>query len=347
METGNIIDSFQLLGDILSQFPDGTSPEVNRILGEAITLSERENAWFTRSNQLYALNSIGKQLTGEKLTRWVEPYRDALENRREVLHIGLVMAGNIPLVGFHDFLCVLMSGNIARIKLSRDDRHLLPALAELLSLADPRWKGKIIFEPDRLSGFDAIIATGSNNTSRYFEYYFGKYPHIIRRHRNSVGVLTGSESAETLSGFIHDMLCYFGLGCRNISLVFVPEGYDFGKLISMLHDHIHYLDHHKFRNNYDYNRSLLILNGDDFTEAGPLLLKEDHSPASGIAMLHYNFYHDIAVAEGTLQLWENEIQCVVCEKKLAVPTVTPGRTQDPTWTDYADHVDVMRFLTDI
>lgn len=347
VDTGQRIESFQQLGDIMCRFPDDNNPEVTRMLEEAISRSESENPWFTRTNQLCALKSIGRQLSGEKLTNWLIPYREALERKRQPVRVGLVMAGNIPLVGFHDFLCVLMSGNIARIKLSGDDRRLLPALASILSHADPRWENQIIFDDSRLNSFDAIIATGSNNTSRYFEYYFGKYPHIIRHHRNSAGLLTGRESAEVLSGFIHDMLCYFGLGCRNISMIFVPEGYDFSFLISLMQDHIHLLDHHKYRNNYDYNRSLMIMNGENYTEAGPLLLKEDGSLASRIAMLHYNFYRDITGAEQALRLSENDIQCIVSEHGLDLPTVLPGNTQDPSWSDYPDHVDIMRFLTNI
>lgn len=347
VETGDRIGTLQQLGDILCRFPDDNSPVVTHWLEEAISLSEWENPWFTRTNQLYALKSIGRQLSGEGLINWLEPYREALEGRGKQLRIGLVPAGNIPLVGFHDFLCILLSGNTAVIKLSGDDRHLLPALARILCDEDPRWEQQIVFESSTLQGFDAIIATGSNNTSRYFEYYFSQYPHIIRHHRNSAGVLTGEESQETLSGFIHDMLCYFGLGCRNISAIYLPDGYDFSNLVTLLHDHGHLLDHHKYRNNYDYNRSLMIMNGENFFEAGPLLLKEDRALASRIAMLHYSFYQDISGAEQALRLSENDIQCIVSEIDLGFPTVKPGTTQDPSWSDYPDHVDVMRFLINI
>ena len=269
------ISSFSLLGKILMNYcsPDeasGTDESWKAMIDKAVSMSEASNAWFTRDNVMRAIRENAGLLTEDLLTAWLEPWKDALAVKRDTKTVGIVMAGNIPMVGFHDLLCVLISGNRAMIKLSSNDQHLVPLITGILERIDPEWKDFIEFSEDRMSGFDAIIATGSTNTSRYFEYYFGKYPNIIRKNRKSAAILTGNETASQLDGLADDIFLYFGMGCRNISKLYLPEGYDLDRLTPHLNRYAHYLHHHKYRNNYDYHKSIFLVNRTPFFD-GPFL----------------------------------------------------------------------------
>ena len=254
------------------------------------------------------------------------------------------MAGNIPAVGFHDFLCVLISGHKLNARLSSSDLFLLPALADILTCYLPEWQNNISFTIGKLDHFDAIIATGSNNTSRYFEFYFGKYPHLIRKNRNSIAILDGFENQEVVNKLADDIMLYFGMGCRSVSKIYVPEGYDFSLLIRNLDRYGNYANHHKYRNNYDYCKSIFLVDQIPFIDAGCLLLKEDNAIASRISVLHFEYYkamNDVLQAIG-----ENltSIQCVVSNNTLPIQTVLPGEAQNPALWVYADDVDTLDFL---
>ncbi|HVS90767.1 MAG TPA: acyl-CoA reductase [Mucilaginibacter sp.] len=301
------------------------------------------NAWFTPENVANAVKAIGQMLNAEDISKWLDQYdfKSASPKR-----IGLILAGNIPLVGFHDVLCVLVSGNYALIKASSQDARLIKQVLDLLCAIEPAFREQFSFV-DKLQDFDAVIATGSNNTSRYFEYYFGKVPHIIRKNRNSVAVLTGDETNEQLYDLGRDIFDYFGLGCRNVSKLFVPVGYDFTRFFEAIEPYHDIIHHHKYHNNYDYNKSIYLVNRDPHLDNGFLLLKEDKGMSSPLAVLFYEYYDDINTLQEILAGQKDNIQCIVT--MLTLPpgnnSVAPGQSQYPRLWDYADGVDTMDFLT--
>ena len=330
------IDALIRLGEWLRQEDEYLTAVMHR--------SQHHNAWFTLENQQQAVESIAvKLLDPTALQRWIEHY-DHPEPAAP-LTVGLVMAGNIPLVGFHDLLCVFAAGHRAQIKLSEKDAYLLPYLLKLLADIAPESAGYFEIVP-QLKGFDAVIATRSNNTARYFESYFGKYPHIIRRNRNGIAVLSGHETHDELHALGKDVFRFFGLGCRNVAKLYVPAGYDFQPLLEALHDFRELILHPKYKNNFDYNFALYILNRVPHLANGCILLKEDPSFQSRIASLHYEFYTDLSALEDILAVHREEIQCIVAQPNLLPhsTTIPFGQTQSPGLFDYPDGVDVMEFL---
>lgn len=330
-----LTDVFSTLGQQLS-FPD--EDLINTIQNEC-----HYNAWFTSANTERAVKAIGGMLNKDDLLRWLSNYR---LNNEYPKRVGLILAGNIPLVGFQDVLCVLASGNNALIKASSNDARLIITVLNRLCLIEPSLSNQFSFV-ERLQNFDAVIATGSNNTSRYFEYYFGKVPNIIRKNRNSVAVLTGSETSEQLYELGHDIFDYFGLGCRNVSKMYVPDGYDFTRFFEAIEPYHPIIHHHKYNNNYDYNKSIYLVNKDKHLDNGFLLLKEDTNIASPLAVLFYEYYDDRNTLEKILEEKEDNIQCVVSNLDLnTCNQVVPfGQSQQPKLWDYADGVDTMDFLT--
>jgi hypothetical protein len=249
------------------------------------------------------------------------------------------MAGNIPLVGFHDFLSVLMSGNIAVIKLSSDDNRLLPVLIEMLLLLQPELDERI-FIVDRIKNIDAVIATGSNNSARYFEKYFGHLPNIIRKNRTSVAVLNGNETETDLMELGKDLFTYFGLGCRNVSHVMIPHDFDLDRLFKAIVDYGDIINHHKYANNYDYYKAIYLLNREEFMENGFVLTKETKVLFAPISVINYQRYTTKSEVVDFIGDYREEIQVVV-----GLDFLPFGKAQSPTLTDYADGVDTMAFLT--
>lgn len=300
------------------------------------------NSWFTPDNVGHAIKAIGLMLNKADLQTWLNRY--PLKDH-EPKKIGLVLAGNIPLVGFHDVLCVLVSGNFALIKASSQDARLITEVLKRLTAIEPAFAQQFSFT-DRLKDFDAVIATGSNNTSRYFEYYFGKVPHIIRKNRNSVAVLTGNETTEQLYALGHDIFDYFGLGCRNVSKLFVPQGYDFVPFFEAIEPYNPIINHHKYNNNYDYNKSIYLVNRDKHLDNGFLLLKEDTNMVSPLAVLFFEYYNMMDSLIDTLEREKKNIQCIVSTAPPLGGGALPfGQSQQPALWDYADGVDTMDFLT--
>ncbi|MEZ4958903.1 MAG: acyl-CoA reductase [Saprospiraceae bacterium] len=301
------------------------------------------NPWFTPENQDRALKAIATQFLDEKkLREWAGQY--SIIDSQQPKSVGLIMAGNIPLVGFHDLLCVFVAGHKSLVKLSDKDKFLLPYLLKVLEKINP--EAATYFEiVDKLKGFDATIATGSNNSARYFEAYFGKLPHIIRKNRNSVAILDGTETQDELLLLGKDVFRYFGLGCRNVSKIYVPEGYNFQALMERLHEFRDIVLHEKYKSNFDYNYAIVMLNRTPFINNGCIILTEDPAIASRIAILHYEFYADRKLVEDDLKRRAEEIQCVVSKAPVVgLEHVDFGKTQSPGLGDYADGVDVMRFL---
>jgi len=326
---------FSTLGQQLS-FPDD----------ELLSIIQNEchyNAWFTPDSVEHAVKAIGQMLNQQDLETWLSKY--AIKPH-EPKNIGLVLAGNIPLVGFHDILCVLASGNIAQIKASSQDSRLVMQVLKRLVAIEPSFAEQFQFT-ERLANFDAVVATGSNNTSRYFEYYFGKVPNIIRKNRNSVAVLTGKETNEHLYALGHDIFDYFGLGCRNVSKLFVPEGYDVVPFFEAIESYKTIIHHHKYNNNYDYNKSIYLVNRDKHFDNGFLLLKEDKGLTSPLAVLFYEHYESMDALQEALRQQSENIQCIVSVDALNVcnQVVAPGQSQQLALWDYADGVDTMDFLT--
>ena len=322
----------------LGQFLAAKPPE----LDAAVHRAYAENRWFTPENSYESVEAICNSFLDEQALRdWVSHY-DFVDTKPRV--IGLILAGNIPLVGFHDMLAVFMSGHIAKMKLSDKDNALMKLMVETLAQINPKTKAYLRIV-EKLEDFDAVIATGSDNTARYFETYFGNYPNIIRHNRNSVAVLTGKESLEELHTLGRDIFTYFGLGCRNVSKIFVPQGYDFQPLLEELHKYNEIILNDKYKNNFDYAFTLYIMNKEFHMNNGCIILHEAESLTSRISTLHYAFYEDLDSLNKELAQKENEIQCVVATDMLDdLPQVPFGKTQSPGLMDYADGVDVMDFL---
>lgn len=346
------IEAFAKLGEFLSQFqPEGIVKDDKVVLNdtffEAFTLQVNRayefNGWFTKDNVLSSFYKWSNILNYSNLNKWTSHYN---LNDISPLNIGVIMAGNIPLVGFHDFLSVLVSGHNIVVKQSSSDTYFLPLIAKYLENIEPDFKGRIRFTEDRLTDFDAVIATGSNNTARYFDYYFGKYPSIIRRNRNSVAILTDNESEDDLKNLGEDIFRYFGLGCRSVSKLYVPKGYDFDKFFQAIYEFKEFIYYDKYVNNYDYNKAVYLMSQYKLLENGFLMLKEDASYSSPIATLFYEYYENVESLEQKLQEDKEAIQCIV-GKSDQVKTVNFGETQTPQLWDYADDVDTLAFLQEL
>ena len=310
--------------------------KIELILEEA----ERKNAWFDRENCLMTLHHWAGLLKKENLSQWLSSY--SIENIPQK-RIALILAGNIPLVGFHDLLCTLLIGHTAIVKLSSNDKVLLPFLISELKNLTSIFEDKIIFTEEKLTDFDAVIATGSNNTARYFEYYFGKKPHI---NRNSIAILTGEETKEELELLGKDIFTYFGLGCRNVSKIFIPENYNFTNFFQAIYSFHSVMNHQKYINNYDYNKAVYLMNLEQLLENGFLLLKEDKHYASPIATLFYEKYTNISSLQERLTEDKELIQCIVSNGSFP-NSITFGQAQIPSLRDYADGIDTIAFLNNI
>ncbi|MFO7723896.1 MAG: acyl-CoA reductase [Bacteroidales bacterium] len=315
-------------------------------IDERVQLAEAMNPWFTRQNILMSFKAWGEVLQPAAMKRWMGRY-PSISDRIDPQTVAVVMAGNIPMVGFHDLCCVLLAGHKAMVKLSGHDEVLIPLLFEIMTEAHPELKNRVVFTTGTISGFDAVIATGSNNSARYFDYYFGKHPHIIRKNRNSIAVLDGRESFSNLDELCRDIFDYFGMGCRSVSALLVPKGYDFSNLIVLFDAWDHIGNHNKYRNNYDYQKSIFIINNLPFIDHRNILLLKNDNIQSPLAVLHYREYDDTSEVKGFIEQNRDTLQCVVCTNAIVENTVQFGKTQEPSLWDYADGVDTMEFLLDL
>ncbi len=311
---------------------------------KACVSASENNVWFTQDNVSNAIKSICCMLQQSGMEDFLNRY-DNIDIVPKT--VGVIMAGNIPLVGFHDFFCVLMSGHRFIGKLSHNDPYLLPALADMLCTIEPRFSDFICFTDNILSDFDAVIATGSNNTSRYFDFYFSKYPNIIRKNRNSVAVLRGDESFDALTRLADDVFLYFGLGCRSVSFLLVPANYDFTDMFKAFSKYEHLATHARYFNNYEYNKAVCLVNNVKHYDNGFLILKESDVMASPVSMLYYKEYDNLSDVMSFLQINEDKIQCVVTEKAFMEKSFDFGKAQIPSLMDYADGIDTMNFLLNI
>lgn len=311
--------------------------EFNQILRK----SEIENPWFTKENQKLALEQWVSVLDEPQIKQWLSQYSENSVQKR----VGLILAGNIPMVGFHDVISVILSNHIPVIKLSSKDRLLLPFLLK-------KWKeisnGILQYEiVERLENFDAVIATGSNNTARYLEYYFKNHRSIIRKNRTSVAVISGNETAEELKLLATDIFQYFGLGCRNVTRLFVPKDFVIDRLFESFIDFKEIINHNKYANNYDYNRAVYLLNQDTFWDNNFVMLKEDEKLFSPLSVINFSRYENLEEVKTFLAENEENIQCVVSKAEGFENAVAFGEAQNPGLNTYADNVDTMKFLSEI
>ncbi|RXJ45944.1 acyl-CoA reductase [Gelidibacter gilvus] len=352
MDLQQRINAFVKLGEFIEQFStegfkinENISTNILFFDGfkHQIKLAHEHNGWFTKENISFSLSGWSKSLRKNNIEQWLDKYDF---NNISSKKVAIIMAGNIPLVGFHDFLSVLITGHEVIVKQSSNDKHLLPYLAKYLEHLEPGFKGRITFTEEKLSEFDAVIATGSDNTARYFEHYFKGKASIIRKNRNSVAVLTGEETDEELKALSEDIFRYYGLGCRNVSKLFVPKDYEFGAFFNGVYEWHPIIHQNKYANNYDYNKAVYLMSEFDLLENGFLMIKEDASYGSPIATLFYEYYNDRDELKSLLEANKDKIQCVV-SKGVTADSVAFGQTQHPHLWDYADNVDTIAFLLKI
>ena len=329
------INNLVRLGELLSK-----TEQFNDIFDKA----EQQNSWFTRANVTFAFKSWSEALSKSNVQQWLSQYQ--LPQTTSPKKILIIMAGNLPLVGFHDLLCVLVAGHKAIVKLSSDDGVLLPYLIKQMKAFAPEWAEAVAFTDDKVTEYDAVIATGSDNTARYFEYYFGKKPHIIRKNRHSVAVLIGEETPEELQDLGKDIFLYYGLGCRSVSKLFVPQGYDFDLLFQAIYPYKDIIEEQKYANNYDYNKAVYLMSLYKLLENGFLLLKEDEHYGSPIATLFYEYYTNKETLKKKLATDREKIQCVVGHNFID-GEIPFGQTQTPKLWDYADGVNTLTFLLNL
>lgn len=305
--------------------------------------AEQQNPWFTIKNQLFALKQWSISLQEENLNAWIKSYPNRSQNSCK---IALVMAGNLPLVGFHDLVCVLVSGSVAVVKPSSKDETLMLFVIEKLKQFTPELEERILIEKNILKNFDAVIATGSNNSARYFEFYFQHKPHIIRKGRSSAAILDGKETPEELQGLAHDIFGYFGLGCRNVSKLYVPKNYDFTALFETFKSYAYLADHFKYSNNYLYHKSVFLLNGDQFIDGDFYLLKSSEAIASPLSVIFYEYYTQRSEVQTHLATLKDHLQCLV-GSHASNGEIPFGSTQTPALDQYADHINTLDFLEKI
>jgi len=334
IQLGDRIRAFATVGKMLRRLDDREKEHI-------FQRARAENSWFTEESITLALEGVQRYLDEEKLQQWTEGLPD---NPSRPQKIGVVMAGNIPMVGFHDFLAVLITGHQLMAKLSSKDSFLIRYIADMLTDIEPWFTEQVDFR-ERLNEADAMIATGSDNSSRYFEYYFAKMPHIIRRNRSSVGVLDGKETREDLEALGRDAFQYFGLGCRNVSKLFVPSGFDFSSLLEAWQKFEHLSHHHKYNNNYDYNKSIYLVNKEPHYDSGFAMLRESEQLVSPVSVVYYEKYEHTDTLKARLAQFSDKIQCVVSRDAWLAGSLPFGRAQQPELWDYADDINTLEFLS--
>lgn len=313
--------------------------ELNKLLNE----SYKYNSWFTENNLKLSLKNWSVELNKKNIENWLENYKIELKSSKTV---AIIMAGNVPIVGFHDLMCSLILGFKCIVKLSSDDKVLIPLIVKFLQSRFEGFKEKVLFESKILKNFDAVIATGSNNSHKYFEYYFGKYPNLLRKTRHSVAILNGNESDNELAMLSNDVFDYFGLGCRSVSKIFIPKGYDLNLLFKAFYRKKSVIDHNKYVNNYDYNKAVYLMSEEKFYDNGFVVLKEEKKLGSPIACVYFEYYDDLVQIQNIIKINNENIQCVVSNEKI-LNGISFGTTQCPKLNDYADNVDTLKFLLKI
>ena len=340
----NINRRIQLISDIgefLKNYLDENYDNDNRLVEfkDVITKAQSKNPWFTDANIKVNLTYWSKKLTKHNLNKWLRKYNLNNTSRK---NIAIIMAGNIPLVGFHDFICVFLSGHNSIIKLSNSDNCILPFLTDLMKLPSER----IVYSDSFLKDYDGVIATGSDNTSRYFDYYFKNKRSIIRKNRNSIAILNGEETDDDLKSLSQDIFTYFGLGCRNVSKLYVPKNYNFDLFFNSIFGYKELINNHKYANNYDYNKAIYLMSEYKFLDNGFFIVKEGNEMHSPISTINFEYYDNVSILREKINLEDHNIQCIVSNIEFK-GKVDFGETQNPSLNQYADNIDVMSFLLTI
>ena len=357
MTLNDKIGAFVVLGKFMKQFhSDGfvenselhsLNARFAKITLHLIETVNENNPWFTPQFVNFAFSSIGSSLEEINLKTWLCSYPELDDLSSGPMDIGVIMAGNIPMVGFHDFISVLLSGNKIIARLSTKDDKLLPAMSAVLTYIEPGFNEYIYFEDNLKNKTDAVIATGSDNSAKYFEYYFGKKPHIIRKNRNSAAILTKEDSAFELKNLADDIFIYFGLGCRSVSKLFIPRDYKIPDLLDQFNHYSYLYNHHKYANNYDYHRAIYLINRDMHYDTGFLLVKEDDSYSSPVGCLYYEFYDNPGSLSVRMEKDSDKLQCIVAGSAFFKNRIPFGASQKPMLWDYADNMDTIKFLLNL
>jgi hypothetical protein len=312
-------------------------------LNKAIDMAYKYNSWFTEHSVKQALLEWSKQLNYDNLKNWTDQYQITDKSDKK---IAIIMAGNLPLVGFHDLLCGLILNFDCIVKLSSDDKILIPFIIEFLDSELPGIKNKVEFTTTPIKDFNGVIATGSNSSFKYFEYYFGGYPNLLRKTRHSIAVLDGNESETDLKNLGNDIFTYFGMGCRSISKLLIPKGYDFDLLFNALFTFKEIINHNKYVNNYDYNKAVYLMSEQKFIENGFVILKEDKKLGSPIGCLFFEYYENSKGLNTYISDIKDSLQCVVSNLNICNST-NFGSSQKPKIDDYADNINTLDFLLKI
>ncbi len=335
-------DAWKVLGEKLAGFVNDEtrdSDEWSMSLLQKVNVAVHHNGWFEKDQVMHALSEWAQALSESSLNEWVGRYSSAHFHSSSPKRVGIIMAGNVPMVGLHDLLTVTMTGHRAIVKLSSDDNQLIPALLQGSPILEQvEWA-------DMIKSMDAVIATGSDNTARYFEAYFGKYPHVIRKNRKSVAILTGEEDEATLKKLGEDVFRYFGLGCRSVSKIYLPKDFDLDRIFGAWLPYQDVVQNNKYANNYDYHRAIMLLDRKEFLENGFVTFKESDVLSTPVSMIHYERYNDLDNVYTALAEIRDSIQCIVTnEHRDDLPAVGFGQSQSPALWDYADGVDTVEFL---
>lgn len=347
------IAAFSVLGEFLNQFStNGSKNDQLNDLNEEfydyflgiINRHIHHNGWFSKASIMESIGNISPFLTEMALTTWLNSYNlgDQYSNKKVLV----IMPSNLPLVEFHDFISVLLTGHHFVGKCSQQNKHILPAISQILKAIDSSFNNRISFIEAPSKDFDAVIATGSNNSARYFEYYFSKLPNIIRKNRTSIAVLNGNESENELKDLANDITSYYGRGCRSVTKLYLPEGYNLDLIFNALYDKSHIVDNNKYGNNYDYHRALFLMGQHPFLDNGFAILKEDKSIHTPVSVIHYEYYSDIDSVVKEMDSLKEEIQCIVSNDS-EISEIKFGQSQKPKWTDYADNIDTVDFLNNL
>ena len=332
------IEAFAYLGELLRDALAGKKTQFSSRIDQLIETQHINNPWFTPDNVRMAISAIAGELTTENISKWCSAY-PGLEFQNNPVNVGVIMAGNLPLAGFHDFLSVLITGNRIIGKTSSKDPDLIKLITDILISFNPEFGNMIFLTNSRISGFDKVIATGSDNSSRYFEYYFGKYPRIIRKNRNSIAIIDGTENNQELKALGTDVFLYFGLGCRNVSKLYIPENYDIARITGMWEHYSGLINHEKYANNYNFYKAVSLVNKENFTDTGYLMLKESDELSSPVSVLNYRYYKSTDDLNIQTEMLKDKIQCISGHNHIPF-----GKAQAPALWDYADETDTIEFL---
>lgn len=342
MNTAHLIKVFSELGHIIL---NPSKSNLSNILNSAITNAYISNPWFTSEFCSIAIKSIASDwLNPQNLNSWVKKYSLINKATQDPKRIAVIMAGNVPFVGFHDMLAVIITGNTFIGKTSSKDGGLMQAIFEMLKQIEPKMGNRLYLTDDKLPEFDAVIATGSDNSARYFDYYFAKYPNIIRKNRSSIAILTGNETNKELKDLANDIFSYFGLGCRNVSTLLLPSGYNIIDLIPHFELYKYLSNHNKYANNYEYNRALYLMNSAPHLDNGFCLFVENQSIGSPVGVINYSYYESSQGVANYIEHHSDSLQCIVGHNAIYSKAIPYGTAQNPTLTDYADGMDTVDFL---